>query len=44
MKSLLIAGVVVSALAVTGMWMGHVHAQTSTPVLYPFDPQVLNCF
>ena len=41
MKSLLLAGVVVSVLAVTGMWMGHVHAQTSTPVLYPFGPQVL---
>ena len=41
MKSLLLAGVVVSVLAVTGMWMGHVHAQTSTPVFYPFGPQVL---
>ena len=41
MKSLLLAVVVVSVLAVTGMWMGHVHAQTSTPVLYPFGPQVL---
>ncbi len=41
MKSLLLAGVVVSVLAVTGMWIGHVYAQTSTPVLYPFGPQVL---
>ncbi len=41
MKSLLVAGVVVSAVAVAGMWMGRVHAQTSTPVLYPFGPQVL---
>jgi hypothetical protein len=41
MKSLLLAGVVVSVLAVTGMWMGRVHAQTSTPVLYPFGPQSL---
>ena len=41
MKSLLLAGVVVSVLAVTGMWMGHMHAQTSTPVPYPFGPQVL---
>jgi hypothetical protein len=41
MKSLLIAGVVVLAVAVAGMWMGRVHAQTSTPVLYPFGPQVL---
>ena len=43
MKSLLIAGVVVSVLAVAGMWMGvrRVQAQTSTPVLYPVGPQVL---
>ena len=40
MKSLLLAGVVVSAVAVVGMWMGHVHAQTS--VLYHFGPQVLS--
>jgi hypothetical protein len=43
MKSLLIAGVIISVLAVDGMWMGvrRVEAQTSTPVLYPFGPQVL---
>ena len=43
MRSLLIAGVVVSVLAVAGMWMGvrRVQAQTSTPVLYPIGPQVL---
>ena len=42
MKSLLLAGVVVSAVAVVGMWMGQVHAQTSSPVLYRFGPQVLS--
>ena len=43
MKSLLIAGVVVSVLAVTGMWMGvrRLQAQTSVPGIYPFFPQVL---
>ena len=43
MKSLVIAGVVVSVLAVAGMWMGvrRVRAQTGPPVPYPFGPQVL---
>jgi hypothetical protein len=43
MKSLLIAGVVVSVLAVAGLWMGvrRVQAQTGAPVLYPVGPQAL---
>ncbi len=43
MKSLLIAGLVVLVLAVAGMWIGvlSLHAQASTPVIYPPGPQVL---